>query len=146
MSCGKRSCNYKVSMTLSKREGSIEKSREIALIYKVSTMKQGGDGIQQLFISISAAQQKMSILLLSPIPNSHIFFVFLLLSLIHVNQNSIFCFNWNFWCQLGIFFFSILWGWKFSAYCPKTEALVESIPKLRFVQIFAPIKKNGINE
>jgi len=63
-------------MTLSKREGSIEKSREIALIYKVSTMKQGGDVIQQLFISISTAQQKMSILLLSPIPNSHIFLFF----------------------------------------------------------------------
>ncbi len=145
MSCGKRSCNYKVSMTLSKRKGSIEKSREIALIYKVSTMKQGGDGIQQVFISISAAQQNVHLAIISHSKLSYLL-VFLLLSLIHVYQNSIFCFNWNFCCQLGIFFFSILWGWKSSEYCPKTETLVESIPKLRFVQIFAPTNFFGINE
>ncbi len=106
MSCGKRSCNYKVSMALSKREGSIEKSREIALISKVSTMKQGGDDIQQLFISISAAQQNVHLAFIFHFKLSYLL-VFLLLSLIHVYQNSMFL------LQLK-FLVSILRGWKFS--------------------------------
>jgi hypothetical protein len=70
-------------MTLSKREGSIEKSREIALITKVSTMKQGGDGIQQLFISISAAQQNVHLAFIFHFKLSYLL-VFLLLSFILV--------------------------------------------------------------